>query len=243
MKAACDAHAAVAPYEKYKKWCDEYFFLKHRNEMRGIGGIFYDYLEAATGTRTFAFTQDVGRAFLKIYPELVRRNFANALDRGRARGAAGAPRPLCRVQPALRPRHDLRPAHRRQCRFDPVVDAAGGEVAVSVSAISAPNTITRAAEQHHRIEDRGVHMDRQPLDERLGQKRAGKRHDPDQQREGDRLGRDRAGQRRTPTSRDPPMKIESTASVAITAWPARPAAINSDSRMTPAPTVPPTAAP
>ncbi len=45
MKAACDAHAAVAPYEKYKKWCDDYFYLKHRNEMRGVGGIFYDYLE------------------------------------------------------------------------------------------------------------------------------------------------------------------------------------------------------
>ena len=75
MKAACDAHEAVAPYEKYKKWCDEYFFLKHRNEMRGIGGIFYDYLETDWDA-TFAFTQDVGRAFLKIYPELVRRNFA-----------------------------------------------------------------------------------------------------------------------------------------------------------------------
>jgi coproporphyrinogen III oxidase len=74
MRAACDAHAAVAPYDKFKTWCDEYFFLKHRNEMRGIGGIFYDYLETDWDA-TFAFTQDVGLAFLKIYPELVRKNF------------------------------------------------------------------------------------------------------------------------------------------------------------------------
>ena len=75
MKAACDAHVSVASYDKFKKWCDEYFFLKHRGEMRGIGGIFYDYLEDDWDA-TFAFTQDVGRAFLGIYPELVRRNFA-----------------------------------------------------------------------------------------------------------------------------------------------------------------------
>ena len=75
MKAACDAHAGVAPYDKYKKWCDDYFFLKHRNEMRGIGGIFYDYLET-DWDETFAFTQDVGRAFLGVYPALVAKNFA-----------------------------------------------------------------------------------------------------------------------------------------------------------------------
>jgi coproporphyrinogen III oxidase len=74
MQAACDAHAGVASYDKFKKWCDDYFFLKHRNEMRGIGGIFYDYLETEYDA-TFAFTQDVGRAFLGIYPELVRKNF------------------------------------------------------------------------------------------------------------------------------------------------------------------------
>jgi coproporphyrinogen III oxidase len=74
MRAACDAHGGVAPYDKFKKWCDDYFFLKHRNEMRGIGGIFYDYLETDFDA-TFAFTQDVGRAFLGIYPELVRKNF------------------------------------------------------------------------------------------------------------------------------------------------------------------------
>ena len=75
MQAACDAHPEIAPYEKYKKWCDDYFFLKHRNEMRGIGGIFYDYLET-DWDETFAFTQDVGRAFLSVYPVLVAKNFA-----------------------------------------------------------------------------------------------------------------------------------------------------------------------
>jgi len=75
MKAACDAHAKVAPYDKFKAWCDEYFFLKHRNEPRGIGGIFYDYLDTGDWEAEFAFTQAVGRAFLKIYPELMRKNF------------------------------------------------------------------------------------------------------------------------------------------------------------------------
>jgi coproporphyrinogen III oxidase len=78
MRAACDAHAAVAPYDKYKAWCDEYFFLKHRNEMRGIGGIFYDYLATGDWDADFAFTQGVGRAFLEIYPALVRRNMSLA---------------------------------------------------------------------------------------------------------------------------------------------------------------------
>jgi coproporphyrinogen III oxidase len=76
MKQACDAHAKVALYDKYKAWCDEYFHLKHRNEMRGIGGIFYDYLDSGDWEADFAFTQEVGRAFLNVYPELVRRNFA-----------------------------------------------------------------------------------------------------------------------------------------------------------------------
>lgn len=78
MRGACDAHAAVAPYDKYKAWCDDYFFLKHRNEPRGIGGIFYDWLDSGDWAADFAFTQDVGRAFLQMYSELVRRNFGTA---------------------------------------------------------------------------------------------------------------------------------------------------------------------
>jgi coproporphyrinogen III oxidase len=76
MKAACDRHSAVAPYDKYKKWCDDYFFLKHRNEPRGIGGIFFDWHDSGDFEADFAFVREVGFAFLEVYPELVRRNFA-----------------------------------------------------------------------------------------------------------------------------------------------------------------------
>jgi coproporphyrinogen III oxidase len=71
-KAACDRHGADY-YEKYKKWCDEYFFLPHRNEHRGAGGIFYDYLDSGDVADDFAFTRDVGDAFLAAYPAIVRR--------------------------------------------------------------------------------------------------------------------------------------------------------------------------
>jgi coproporphyrinogen III oxidase len=76
MKSACDRAAKVAPYDKYKKWCDDYFFLKHRNEPRGVGGIFFDWHDSGDFEADFAFVREVGISFLEVYPELVRRNFA-----------------------------------------------------------------------------------------------------------------------------------------------------------------------
>jgi coproporphyrinogen III oxidase len=73
FKTACDRHDDEY-YPKFKAWCDEYFFLKHRQEPRGIGGIFYDHLNSGDYGNDLTFTQDVGKAFLSIFPQIVRRH-------------------------------------------------------------------------------------------------------------------------------------------------------------------------
>lgn len=80
MKAACDAHGDDF-YERYKKWADDYFYIPHREVHRGVGGIFYDHRECtddASFDANFAFTQDVGKAFLDIFPALVRKRMGSA---------------------------------------------------------------------------------------------------------------------------------------------------------------------
>ncbi|HAD87011.1 MAG TPA: oxygen-dependent coproporphyrinogen oxidase [Rhodospirillaceae bacterium] len=72
FKDACDAHDD-AYYPKFKEWCDTYFYLPHRGEPRGVGGIFYDQHNTGDWEADFAFTQDVGRAFADVYPEIVRK--------------------------------------------------------------------------------------------------------------------------------------------------------------------------
>ena len=71
LKITCDKYDKQY-YQKFKKWCDEYFYLPHREEARGVGGIFYDYLDSGDWSKDFKFTKEVGKSFLQIYPEIVR---------------------------------------------------------------------------------------------------------------------------------------------------------------------------
>ncbi len=73
FKTTCDKHDPDY-YPKFKKWCDEYFYLPHRGEPRGVGGIFYDYIDSGDREADFAFTRDIGLTFLDVYPAIVRRH-------------------------------------------------------------------------------------------------------------------------------------------------------------------------
>ena len=77
LKRACDAHGADY-YDRFRKWCDEYFFLPHRNEPRGAGGIFFDRHNTGDWEKDFAFATAVGLAFLDIYPQIVRRGMSRS---------------------------------------------------------------------------------------------------------------------------------------------------------------------
>lgn len=74
FKNVCDRYDSEA-YSKYSKWCDEYFYLPHRQETRGVGGIFFDYLNSGDWNKDFDFVKKVGEAFRDIYPEIVRRSY------------------------------------------------------------------------------------------------------------------------------------------------------------------------
>jgi coproporphyrinogen III oxidase len=71
LEAACARHD-TGYYPRFKQWCDEYFYLPHRQEPRGVGGIFFDNLDSGDWERDFAFTREVGSAFLEVYPQIVR---------------------------------------------------------------------------------------------------------------------------------------------------------------------------
>jgi coproporphyrinogen III oxidase len=77
LRRACDRHDPTY-YPRFKKWCDEYFYLPHRGETRGVGGIFYDNHNSGDWEKDFAFNCDVGLAFLEVYPHIVRRHMGRA---------------------------------------------------------------------------------------------------------------------------------------------------------------------
>jgi coproporphyrinogen III oxidase len=121
-------HDALAPfgeqlYPRFKQWCDEYFFLKHRNEQRGIGGIFFDDFSELGQQQSFAMLRSVGDAFLKAYLPIVERR-KNLPYTQQQVDFPAIRRALCGVQSGLGPRHAFRPAVRRPYRIHFAVHAA-----------------------------------------------------------------------------------------------------------------------
>jgi coproporphyrinogen III oxidase len=79
LRRACDAYRADA-YAEFKSWCDRYFYLPHRQEPRGVGGIFFDDLASGDFAADYALVQRVGEALLEVYPRIVARRQASAYD-------------------------------------------------------------------------------------------------------------------------------------------------------------------
>jgi hypothetical protein len=130
---------ALAPfgddkYPRFKTWCDEYFYLKHRNEQRGVGGVFFDDFSELGFDGSLAMMQAVGDAFLERLPAHRGAPPGHALWRARARLPALPPRPLCRVQPGVGPGHALWPAVGRAHRIHPAVHAAAGQLGLPAAA-------------------------------------------------------------------------------------------------------------
>lgn len=117
-------------YPRYKKWCDEYFYLKHRNEQRGIGGLFFDDLNTPDFDHCFAFYAGGRQRLHRRLFTNCRATESDGLRRARAQFSALPSRSLCRVQSGLGSRHAVWPANWRAHRVDPDVNAATGTLGV-----------------------------------------------------------------------------------------------------------------
>jgi hypothetical protein len=122
---------ALAPfgadkYPRFKAWCDDYFFLKHRNEPRGVGGIFFDDHFEGGFEASFGMLRAVGDAFLPAYLPILQKRMDAHMGNASANGKLLRPWPLRRIQPGVGPAARIRPAVGRPHRVDPDVDAAAG---------------------------------------------------------------------------------------------------------------------